>query len=411
MATHLLAAPPNDDYENRTVLTGRSVIFSGTLVGATVQQGELLADYVAGLQYSNSVWWTWTSPVSGYVTVRLVDYTDPRVRDGYLAVWHNVDWPNRTGTNDCGTLFFVPGQRYATFFATAGVAYDLQMEGDGYGTFTLQLAETNAPIITQQPASQSISVGESMFLGVSAGGLGPFTYQWQFNGSNLPQETGAILLLDNFDTNMAGTYSVIVSNSITAVQSEPAVVTVTDGDMEPVLSIGSLIPDWQPSPSSGANFTVSGEPGRSYILQSSTNLTSWNEEAAFWLGPEYPQFASIIPPGTKVLTITSPDPAKFYRAERYFPNVTPTAPVCINHLKAIRFAKEIWGSQRNSFEQWGVTPIDTPASSDLVPLFRTPPSCPLDDQSNIDSSYILDSVNNYPECKISSPTHILQEAP
>jgi sugar lactone lactonase YvrE len=42
------------------------------------------------------------------------------------------------------------------------------------------------PAITAQPASQIVAVGNRVNLSVTATGAGPLTYQWQFNGTNLP---------------------------------------------------------------------------------------------------------------------------------------------------------------------------------------------------------------------------------
>jgi sugar lactone lactonase YvrE len=43
-----------------------------------------------------------------------------------------------------------------------------------------------APRITSQPASQSVLPGANVTFQVAVAGTGPFTYQWQFNGANLP---------------------------------------------------------------------------------------------------------------------------------------------------------------------------------------------------------------------------------
>ena len=42
------------------------------------------------------------------------------------------------------------------------------------------------PVITQQPTNQIVIVGGSASFSVAVSGAGPFTYQWQFNGNNLP---------------------------------------------------------------------------------------------------------------------------------------------------------------------------------------------------------------------------------
>jgi len=43
-----------------------------------------------------------------------------------------------------------------------------------------------APVITQQPANQTVLIDSSATFNVTASGAGPLTYQWQHNGTNLP---------------------------------------------------------------------------------------------------------------------------------------------------------------------------------------------------------------------------------
>jgi hypothetical protein len=42
------------------------------------------------------------------------------------------------------------------------------------------------PVIIQQPTNQTVLNGSNVVLAVQVSGTGPFTYQWQFNGTNLP---------------------------------------------------------------------------------------------------------------------------------------------------------------------------------------------------------------------------------
>lgn len=42
------------------------------------------------------------------------------------------------------------------------------------------------PVITSQPASQAVWPGSNVTLTVTVAGVGPFAYNWQFNGTNLP---------------------------------------------------------------------------------------------------------------------------------------------------------------------------------------------------------------------------------
>src|SRR5262245_57630982 len=64
------AAPPNDNFVDRIVLSGNSVTFDGNLVGATRewagQQSEVFSE--PGPAYG-TVWWSWTAEQSVPVTL------------------------------------------------------------------------------------------------------------------------------------------------------------------------------------------------------------------------------------------------------------------------------------------------------------------------------------------------------
>ena len=63
--------------------------------------------------------------------------------------------------------------------------------------------------------------------GVTATGDSPLNYQWFFNGTNiLGNATNSLLSIPNAQTNNAGNYTVVVTNSIGAVTSAPAMLTV-----------------------------------------------------------------------------------------------------------------------------------------------------------------------------------------
>ena len=50
----------------------------------------------------------------------------------------------------------------------------------------LNLPAQTAPTITTQPTNQTVVAGSNVTFTVAVSGTGPFTYQWQFNGTNLP---------------------------------------------------------------------------------------------------------------------------------------------------------------------------------------------------------------------------------
>lgn len=82
------------------------------------------------------------------------------------------------------------------------------------------------PAITNQPASQTVTVGGSVNFSVGASGTPPMTYQWRLDGTNLVGQTSASLALGNVQLADAGSYSVVVRNSVGSVTSSDAVLTV-----------------------------------------------------------------------------------------------------------------------------------------------------------------------------------------
>jgi len=90
-------------------------------------------------------------------------------------------------------------------------------------------ASAVAPTITTQPASRSVSVGQTATFSVVATGTSPFTYQWRKNGTNIAgtnsasYTTPATALADN-----GANYSVVVGNSSNVnATSNDATLTVT----------------------------------------------------------------------------------------------------------------------------------------------------------------------------------------
>jgi alpha-tubulin suppressor-like RCC1 family protein len=83
------------------------------------------------------------------------------------------------------------------------------------------------PLISTQPPSRSVFAGTITNLSVTATGQAPLTYQWLFNGTNLPDATNNPLVFSPVLTNQAGIYSVVVSNAYGMIASSNAVLTVT----------------------------------------------------------------------------------------------------------------------------------------------------------------------------------------
>jgi hypothetical protein len=82
------------------------------------------------------------------------------------------------------------------------------------------------PRILMQPLSQSVAADSTATFSVTAGGLAPLAYQWNFDGTNIAGETDATLVLTNVHSTADGSYTVAVTNALGSAASSNAVLTV-----------------------------------------------------------------------------------------------------------------------------------------------------------------------------------------
>src|SRR5205085_2070985 len=106
--------------------------------------------------------------------------------------------------------------------AQAGTYYVLITNSAGNATSMVATLTVDAPpSILTQPQDQTVTVGQDASFTVAATGIHGLSYQWQVNGAALPGAiaTGPTLMLTNVQENMAGDYTVFVSNDIGSVTS------------------------------------------------------------------------------------------------------------------------------------------------------------------------------------------------
>lgn len=82
------------------------------------------------------------------------------------------------------------------------------------------------PVITAQPQSQSVFSGGTATLSVGATGNSALSYQWQFNGTNLPGATNSTLVLAGLTAAGQGSYDAVVSDATGSATSQSAFVAV-----------------------------------------------------------------------------------------------------------------------------------------------------------------------------------------
>ena len=125
-----------------------------------------------------------------------------------------------------------------------------------------------APTISTQPQPLALKVTSNANFTVAATGTPLPAYQWRFNGTNLANATGASYTRAHVQYADAGTYSVVVSNlagSIVSAGAALTILTASPGQFQAPLALsdGSL------------QLVLTGDPGATYYVQSSTNLVDW----------------------------------------------------------------------------------------------------------------------------------------
>lgn len=140
------------------------------------------------------------------------------------------------------------------------------------------LIDTNfhatAPLITSHPASQSaVETAASISFSVQALGAEPLAYQWLFNGTNYPNATDRVLILSNITLQMAGTYSVMVSNAYGFLMSSNAMLAVSRSlNTAQMTNIWTLLPmDRAYLGTNGTERGIAYNPARTNLLLVSRN--------------------------------------------------------------------------------------------------------------------------------------------
>jgi hypothetical protein len=154
---------------------------------------------------------------------------------------YSFDLSSITDINNQATVFFrlVDASTTSVNGGTVATTGTSRMDN-----FTVTGTIPGAPSIAKQPSSTNIYFGDSVSLSVTANGTAPLYYQWYYytNGATstnllvdgssgygvgmISGSTNSTLVLTFVDTNQAGNYFLIVSNSINTATSHVAQLTV-----------------------------------------------------------------------------------------------------------------------------------------------------------------------------------------
>ncbi|MBN2505306.1 MAG: immunoglobulin domain-containing protein [Verrucomicrobia bacterium] len=160
-----------------------------------------------------------------------------------------------------------------------------------------------APVIVQQPLSQSVRVGETARFAVEATGDPPLAYIWLFNSEPIAGATASVLELANVQLAQAGNYSVIATNDFGFAVSETASLTVEE---PPPVRTYDLSADYTLASnpngpwSYGAQEALGGAfsllaHARTFPADNGVPIASWD-----WAGGVSPLVNRVMGPGTAV---------------------------------------------------------------------------------------------------------------
>ena len=109
---------------------------------------------------------------------------------------------------------------------TVGMTNSAGSATSSAATLTVNTAAV-APSITTQPASQTVTVGQTATFSVTASGTAPLSYQWRRNGTAISGATSASYATPPATISDSGSpFAVTVSNSTGSVTSNTAILTV-----------------------------------------------------------------------------------------------------------------------------------------------------------------------------------------
>lgn len=306
------SAPANDDFANRAVLSGFPASAGGSNVDATLETAELGAYF--GYYDDRSVWWSWTAPLSGDVAIS----TTGSDFDTELLVFTGGALTNLAlvAANDNETNGLLTSR--VTIEAQQNTTYQLCVRGmDGAsGAVRLNVGPTTPPanddftnsaalggalsVTTNYSFDATSEPGEPPLGGSGQGGktlwwtwtaptngwlrvstegsdfdtrLGVFTGARLTNlvltAYNDDARPGLVTSLVDFPVAAGADYHIAVDGS----ERQPGgtlVLTVFFYE-PPLVQAGSVAL----GPGGVVRFHVTGTAGKSYLIQTSTNLVTW----------------------------------------------------------------------------------------------------------------------------------------
>ena len=124
------------------------------------------------------------------------------------------------------------------------------------------------PSITNQFSSQTVVWGSNATLTIGASGTLPLAYQWRTNGIVFSERTASSITVTNFQSTNEGRYDVVITNMAGSITSASAMLYFLPSNNASRLASSSFV-------SNRFTLLLLGKAATNYIIQISTNLTTW----------------------------------------------------------------------------------------------------------------------------------------
>jgi hypothetical protein len=256
-----------------TVYTGTPLAGAGWSAQLFAAAGENQPE--SALTAASSVTTFRTGTAAGFVVATVATLNgvpqDAPVATVQLRVWDNYGGTINTWSEAEWAFFggWISAGKSKPFnvYQIGGVLNDAPALA-GLRSFNVTPDCAPQPYIVEQPRSQHVHAGTNVTFAVGVVGQPPFAFLWRSNNVHIPDATNNSYTIFNVQTNYSGNYSVLVTNEYGALHSSIAVLNVHPSASPAFFGMAF-------GTNGAFQFTLSGVPDYTYIIEASTNLLDW----------------------------------------------------------------------------------------------------------------------------------------
>jgi alpha-tubulin suppressor-like RCC1 family protein len=254
--TNVTAISAGDYFDLALTAAGKVVAWGSNAYGQTNVPAGLsnVVAIAAGSSLGNAQSWgvalTSGGQVVGWGGNNFGQISIPSGLSNVVAI--ATGWYHSMALKADGTVIAWGRSDYGQINVPAGLSNVVAIAGGNVNSLALVESRPSGFItITNQPVSQTVTVGSTATFNVVAGGSSPLSFQWSLNTTNLAGATNATLTLTNVQSAQAGNYSVRVSNAYGSILSSNAALAVVGN---PVPTGIPIITSFNPMSSAPGNY-------------------------------------------------------------------------------------------------------------------------------------------------------------